>query len=179
MWESKSSITAVLAFHSDLGQGGWTGTPLLPIPLAGLATVLGQGPGAQGHSLRALPHAPCRPGWCRAQRQLRVGPQPASAARLHGPQGLDRQMCVPADRLLGAHAPCPRCIARDGPSPFGPPADPQAGGVPRTLGLGAWVGGKLVPQWEMGTWGRTPELGPMSVWPSRSVCAQASRREQL
>lgn len=41
--------------HSDLGQGGWTGTGLLPIPLAALATVLGQGSGAQGPFLMALP----------------------------------------------------------------------------------------------------------------------------
>lgn len=35
-------------------------------------------------------------------------------------------MCVPIDRLLPAHAPCPSGIAGDGPCPLSPAADPQA-----------------------------------------------------
>lgn len=145
-----------------LGLSGWAETLLHPLPQPPWPQSWGWVLKPRDPASWLCPPAPRRPGRRRAQCQLRVGPQPASAAWFHGPQGLDRQVCVPADRLLRAHAPCPCGVARDGPSPLGPPADPQAGGGLRALGWGPWVGGKLGPQWGFGdmgwgSWGCPPE----------------------
>lgn len=85
----------MLAFHSDLGWRGWAGTPLLPIPLASLAS-----PGAGSWNPGTLPYgsAPMHPADQDGAEPSANSVSAHNLLRLHGFTGhkdwIDKCVCL-------------------------------------------------------------------------------------